>query len=183
MIGLRLDLSAIQALGNRFQEAGKQAPLALRRAVAHTGPKANTGMRGALVEQTGLSRKTMNKALRGKMQGNSFVIRVKGGDAKLSKFKARETRAGVSAAPWNKRRVYQGTFLKGGHFPNRVAIPKLHGVALIRKGKARYPLATARSGVVLPNEMVIGKSKQAFEAVVQRDLLPRFEHELSRILG
>jgi len=178
---LKFDLSAIATLGDRFQSAGKNTPKALRRAIAHTGPKANTAMKIALVAQTGLKRRTMDKALKGRMQGNSYVVTVKGGDAKLSKFGARETRAGVSAAPWNKRSIFARTFIKGGYFPNRVSIPKLHGQVFIRTGKARYPIKVVHSGVVLPVEMTIGQSAKAFESVVQRDLPLRFEHEFSRL--
>ena len=181
MIDLHFDLSGFTKAGQRFTEGAKKSPLAVRRAVAHTGPKANTAMKVALVIQTGLKRRTMDKALKGKMRGSSYVVAVKGGDAKLSKFGARETRAGVSAAPWNKRGTFAHTFVKGGQFPNRVAMPKLHGQVFIRSGSARYPIRVVKSGVVLPNEMVSGQSALAFYATVERDLPARIEHELSRI--
>lgn len=185
MINLHFDLSSFKTVGNHFAKAAKDQPDAMRRAINHTGDKAKTGMKIALVIQTGLKRRTMDKALKSKKAsakgGGLYTITVKGGDARLSKFAARETRKGVSAAPWNARRVYAGSFMKGGQFPNRVAL-KLHGAVLIRKGKARYPLAGVKSGLVLPLEMLKGGSANAFYTIVERDLPARIAHELARTL-
>lgn len=185
MIDLKIDLSSFGTAGQRFAQAAKEQPDAMRRAINHTGDKAKTGMKIALVVQTGLKRRTMDKALRSRKAsakgGGIYTITVKGGDARLTKFAARETRAGVSAAPWNKRRVYAGTFMKGGHFPKRVPL-KLHGAVLIRKGKGRHPLAGVKSGLVLPLEMLQGQSAAAFYSIVERDLPERLAHELARSL-
>lgn len=185
MIDIRLDLSGFTVAGRRFSDLAKEAPAAINRAVNHTGDKAKTAMKIALVVQTGLKRRTMDRALRSTRagaKGGSYIIRVKGGEAKLSKFGARETRAGVSAAPFNSRRIFARTFIKGGRFPNRVGIPKLHGQVFIRSGSARYPIKAVRSGVILPNEMLQGRSAQQFYATVERDLPARIAHELARIL-
>ena len=37
-------------------------------------------------------------------------------------FKARDTRKGVSASPWNHRRIFAGMFTKGGRFPKRMGL-------------------------------------------------------------
>lgn len=186
MIDLHFDLSSFGRVGQHFSTAAKEAPNAVRRAINHTGDKAKTGMKIALVIQTGLKRRTMDKALRSKKAsakgGGSYTITVRGGDARLQKFAARETRAGVSAAPWNARRIYGKSFMKGGQFPNRVSLPKLHGAVLIRAGKGRYPLQTVHSGLILPLEMLKGGSANAFYAIVERDLPARIAHELSRAL-
>jgi len=185
MTDLHFDMSGFKSASNEFANAAKQAPDATRRAVNHTGDKARTAMRVALVAQTGLKRKTMNKALTSKRAsskgGGSYTIKSKGGNVRLQFFKAKETRAGVSAAPWNARRVFASTFIKGGQFPNRVAL-NMGGAVLIRAGKARYPMKTIKSGLFIPEEMVTGNSAQAFYTTVERDLPARIAHEIMRSL-
>lgn len=185
MIELKVDASSIARLGNMIAAAGKQSPHAIRRAVNHTGDKARTQMRKVLVNQTGLKRKTINKAVtstRANFGGASYVIKSKGGNIRLMFFKARETRKGVSAAPWNRRRVYAGSFMKGGRFPKRVSL-NIGGAVLKRAGKARYPLSTMRSGLYIPEEMIKGQSQAAFYSTAERELPPRLLHELMRVLG
>lgn len=185
MIDLNFDLSDTAKIGNALKAAGSKMDLVRVRAVNHTGAKARTAMIRALVPQTGMKRKTMAKALRQKraFNGGDYVINAKGGNVRLMFFKPRETRKGVTAAPWNKRRLYGSTFMKGGRFPKRVGL-NIGGAVIQRAGKARYPLAAApRSGLYIPTEMVQGNSEAAFYAVVQRDLPGRLAHELYRVLG
>jgi hypothetical protein len=52
----------------------------------------------------------------------------------------------VSAAPWGQRKVYPATFIMSGWWPNRVA-PIANGQVLRRKGKARLPTETVKSGL------------------------------------
>jgi hypothetical protein len=183
MIDLHFNISGFKSAGEKFANAAKDAPDATRRAINHTGDKARTAMRVALVIQTGLQRKTMNKAVvstrASSKSGGNYTIRSKGGNVRLQFFHARETRAGVSAAPWNQRQVFASTFIKGGRFPNRVAL-NLGGAVLIRSGKARFPLKTVKSGLFIPDEMVKGQSAQAFFTTVERDLPDRLAHELLR---
>jgi hypothetical protein len=185
MIDLHINTAAIARLGNIFKAAGKNAKDAERRAINHTGDKARTAMRRVLVPQTGLKRKTINKALkstRASYSSGAYIIRSKGGNVRVMFFHARETRAGVSAAPWNARRVYPHTFMKGGRFPKRVAL-KLGGAVLERAGSARFPLHGVKSGLFIPEEMVKGESETAFYATVERELPARLAHELYRVLG
>jgi hypothetical protein len=184
MVSITYDLSQLKNIGNALSAAGSQMPLVLNRAVNHTGSKALTQMRRVLVDQTGLKRKTLLRAVKGtKAFGpRPYVIRSKGGDIRLQFFGARETRKGVSAAPWNERRIYPSTFTKGGRFPNRVGL-NLGGVVMKRVGKHRKPLQTIRSGLFIAEEMVKGQSEAAFYATIDRDLPDRIAHELYRVLG
>ena len=91
------------------------------------GDRATPVMVRVLTKQTGLPRRTIAKALKRSRAGQAYTIRSAGGDVSLKYFKARETQKGVSAAPWGQRRIYAGTFTKGGRFPNRVAVPSLSG--------------------------------------------------------
>lgn len=185
-----LDASAIARLGNQIGAAGKNAPLALARAINHTGAKARTQMVRALVPQTGLKRKTIIKALReNKASAGSLTYAIKshGGNIRLKHFGARETRQGVSAAPWGRRAVYAHTFMKAGWWPNRVVKSNWNGQVLERvgsktsTGKDRFQVV--RSGLFIPDEMVQGASAAAFNSTAAADLPARLEHELGRMLG
>lgn len=179
---INYDLSALAHIGEVFRRAGKLAPDVLKKAVKHTGDKATSAMRTALVGQTGLKRGTLVRAVKGGSAAGGYVIRSHGGNVRLKFFKARETRAGVSAAPWNNRQVFAGTFIKGGKFPNRKAL-KFGGQVMRRAGKGKLPIHGVKSGLFIAEEMVKGGSEAAFYRTLQTDLAPRLEHELARILG
>ena len=88
----------------------------------------------------------------------------------------------MSAAPFGERRVFPGTFVKAGRFPNRVGIG-MGGHVLKRAGAGRFPIERQRSGVIIPQEMVKGATKDAFERPVSTVLPKRLEHEISRATG
>jgi hypothetical protein len=183
-ISIKYDLTPLLRISNALHAAGSQVPLILNRAINHTGDKALTQMRRVLVGQTGLKRKTIVRAVKATKAfgAGAYTIRSKGGNIRLKFFAARETRKGVSAAPWNSRRIYAGTFMKGGRFPNRKAL-NLGGAVLKRVGSSRKPLTTIKSGLFIPEEMVTGQSEAAFFGTVDRDLPGRIAHELYRVLG
>ncbi|GJD65163.1 phage tail protein [Methylobacterium frigidaeris] len=185
-----LDAAAIARLGNQIAAAGAQARPALARAINHTGDKAKTQMTRALVPQTGLKRRTIVKALRVDKAGKgglTYTIRSKGGNIRLKHFGARETSTGVSAAPWSKRSIYPSTFMKAGWWPKRVVKPNWNGQVFERVGSRTNSgmdrFEVKRSGLYIPDEMVQGASRTAFEAAVERDLPDRLAHELGRVLG
>lgn len=185
MIEIKINDAQWRQLADRVQAAGANAPKALTRAINHTGKKATTQMVRALADQTGLKPKTTRKALKTKNASGpsgAFTITSRGGNIRLKFFKARETRKGVSAAPWNNRRVYAQTFMRGGHFPKRVDL-NMGGAVVRRAGGSRYPLKTQRSGLYIPSEMVKGQTAGAFYSTAQSELPARLLHELGYLLG
>jgi hypothetical protein len=104
---LKVDVAQVAAAGKHFAEAKAKMPSALAHAVATIGPQATSAMKKVLPGQTGLKSKTINKALKGRSSGLTYVIRFHGGDIRLKYFGARETAKGVTAAPRNNRRLYQ----------------------------------------------------------------------------
>lgn len=159
------------------------------RALNHTGAKAKTQVTRALTKQTGLPRKVIVKALRVRKAtgGNpvrgtpgrlEYRLETSGGDISLKYFGARETKAGVSAAPFGKRAVFAGTFIMGGRFPGRVAL-NMGGHVFKRVGSGRIPIAKQDSGVVIPTEMVKGATAAAFEQSAAA-LSDRLSHEMAR---
>lgn len=185
LLSLDVDTKAFAAQANALHAAGRNAPVALAWGLNAVGRKATTQMRRALVAQTGLKYGVMVRALRPKAATASrleYRINSKGGDVRLRFFSPRETRAGTTAAPWNKRTLYAGAFMKGGRFPNRVPLKMGKGV-FVRLGRARTPIAEQRSGLFIPQEMVTGASKAAFDAVTQHDLQAQATRALYAILS
>jgi len=193
-----LDATALARLGNQIGAAGKGAPLALARAINHTGAKAKTQMVRALVPQTGLKRRTIVKALReNHASAGSLIYTIKshGGNIRLKHFGARETRQGVSAAPWGKRDIWHHTFMKAGWWPKRVTKSNWNGQVFERVGsktttqhstkgyRGMDRFTVVRSGLFIPTEMVQGASAAAFNSMAASDLPARLEHELGRIIG
>lgn len=114
--------------------------------------------------QTGLTKRTIGKAQRATKAttGNlAFVIRAGGGNVRLKFFKARETKAGVTAAPHNRRELFAGSFIKGGRFPKRVTL-NMKGQVFQRTGAGRLPIKAARSGVFISRELVTGETAAVF---------------------
>lgn len=181
---IKYDFSPLLKISNALKAAGSQIPLVLTRAVNHTGLKARTQMRKVLVDQTGLKPKTINKAVksRNSFNGSAFEIFARGGNIGLKYFNARETRKGVTAAPWGTRRLYAGAFIKGGRFPNRVKL-NMGGHVFKRTGAGKHPIEKLKSGLFIPDEMISGQSEAAFNSTVERELPGRIAHELYRVLG
>ena len=192
-----LDTSAIARLGNQISAAGAKAPLALARAINHTGGKAKTQMVRELTKQTGLKRGVIFRALKpmnASAGSLTYTITSRGGNVSLKYFGARETRPGVSAAPWNRRQVYFGAFMKAGWWPKRVSKGNWHGQVFRRTGgvtknardgssRKMDKFEKVRSGLFIPHEMVTGATAAAFHREVEASLPGRLSHELGRVLG
>lgn len=181
---VKVDPASLAPFANEMRAAGKRMPVAIARALNHTGAKARTQVVRVLTPQTGLKRQVIVRAVKSSSAsaGNlAFTLRSEGGNIKLKYFRARETGKGVSAAPWGHRRVYAGSFINGGRFPKRVPLKK-GGQVWIRTGKSKLPITLVRSGLYIPKEMVSGETAETFTTVVERDLPPRLLHELTRVL-
>jgi hypothetical protein len=171
----------------RLVDLRRAMPKVAARALNRTGAKAATMMVRTLTAQTGLARKTIKRAVksyRASERNLAFALKTRGGNISLRYFKARETRAGVSAAPLGHRIVVPGTFMKAGRFPNRVRFDSrgrgkgMDGNVFIRKGKGRLPIEGGRSGVYIPTEMLQGRSLASFDALVAADLPVQIERAL-----
>lgn len=92
---------------------------ALRMAVNRAGSSAKTHGIRVVARETGLRQADIRAATRfNKMFGDKLdaSIEMSGGARNLIRFQARQTRAGVSARAWGKRKVYRGTFIANdGH--------------------------------------------------------------------
>ena len=190
---LRVEVSGtqIRAMRSALEAIGKNTDGAIARAVNYAGDKAKTAVTRALVAQTGLPRKTIVAFLRvqkasGAKGTSTYVLKGRGGNISLKYFGARETQAGVSAAPLGHREVFAGTFMKAGRFPDRVGKPNWNGQVFRRTGgknsKGKDAFQKVVSGVFLPEQLVTGASAEAFRTVAARDLPARLDHEMRRVL-
>ncbi|MCB8835951.1 hypothetical protein [Aurantimonas sp. VKM B-3413] len=154
-----------------------------KRALNHTGGKAKTQVIRALTKQTGLKRKTIVRAVKvrpataGRLE---YTMASSGGDIALKYFDARETRAGVSAAPFGRREVFPHTFIRGGRFPNRKDIHRGGTVFTPDLSNPKWGRGKEErtSGVIIPAEMVKGATAAAFEKAAEA-LSDRLSHEMA----
>jgi hypothetical protein len=160
-----VDASTVEKLAQRFISAPKKVAAAQRFALQQAGNKARTGMRRALVGQTGLKYGVLVRAIRGNLSGRDlYVIRSRGGNIRLKFFSPRETRRGTVHKSPKLASPVPNAFMKGGRFPKRVPFKGglTNGEVHERTGKGRWPVRIVRSGVFIPAEMVEGASKKAF---------------------
>ncbi|WP_018261520.1 hypothetical protein [Methylobacterium sp. WSM2598] len=137
-------------------------------ALNQIGDRAHAHVKQVMPGQTGLKKRTVSKALKKKRASSgspTYEIKSAGGNIRLKYFGARETRAGVSAAPWNQRHVFPGTFTRGGRFPARVPL-NLGGHVYARAGSKRLPIKVQRSGLFIPDEMISKAAYGAFQGEV-----------------
>jgi hypothetical protein len=179
------DATGLRRLGEAMRGLSpRQFDVRASRALNHTGAKTRTQVRRALTKQTGLKRDVIVRAV--KVSSSSpatlrYRMDSAGGDIALKFFGARETRRGVSAAPLGERRIFEGTFIKGGRFPGRKAIGKFGGNVMKRVGSGRHPVEVQKSGVTIPAEMVRGATAEAFTSTIGSELPPRLNREIKRL--
>jgi hypothetical protein len=179
------DIEGLRRFDNGVKAVGDDGKKVMQRALARAGDMARTQVYRALTKQTGLKRKVIVRALKVKRPSYtdpSYTMTARGGDISLKYISPRETRAGVSAAPFGQRKVFPRTFMKGGLFPSRKELPSLHGHVWMRGGSGRFPIEKQKSGVYIPTEMVSGATADVFLTTVRQKLPQRVEHELGRLL-
>lgn len=151
-----------------------QAAVAFSRAMNHEGDKGRTQVKRALVQQTGIkagaAAKTM-KTVRATPTRLAYTIVQDGSETNLVSFGARQGAKGVSAAPWNIRRVFRdagrGSFIRNGK-------------VFIRENTPSYPIRQL-FGPNLAREIVKEQSREAWERIPPT-IADRVGHELSRML-
>ncbi|RWD71638.1 phage tail protein [Mesorhizobium sp.] len=183
------DLSGLKRMDNSLGRLSEmQRSMVLGRAVNHVGDRLRTKLTRTLANQTGLPYRTTRRAIkveRATYGRIAYTMRTQGGDISLKFFKARETRAGVTASPFGKRRLFAGDFTKAGRFPNRVTAKGLGGhVYAPDKSSTKWgrPVSFVNSGVIIPAEMVKGDTAQEFTSFANTELPPRVMHEISFML-
>lgn len=174
-IAISVRWDGLARIREMLERAEKVSPAAVARALNRTAEVARTDVTRALVVQTGLRFGVVRGAIsiwRASAGSLQAEVKAKGGYTSLKEFSARRTKKGISAAPWGRRQVFDGTFI----------IRKFGGHVYKREGARRFPIRKLY-GPAIPVEMVKGKSRLAFFAAVESELPKRLEHELARTLG
>lgn len=160
-----------------FNAAAANAPVVLASVVNITADVTRKAMVPVLTHQTALPERTIHRALKlTPATGATLTAKISsaGGNISLKYFAPTETAGGVSAAPHGQRRVYAGTFMRAGWWPNRVDKPKWHGQVFRRAGgKTRTGMdrfQKVKSDEFIPTEMVTGASAATFKATSEAHL-------------
>lgn len=173
----------VATFADKITELGRRFPKVLPRIVNQVGNRAKTQVIRALTRQTGLPRKTIVTAIGKPATARpgrlAYEMQTAGGNIRLKYLKPRETRAGATAIPWNKRQLFAGTFILGGQFPNRHGLVR-DGHVMRRIGGRK--LTFARSGMFIPVEMTTGATAVAFEQTAAPLLKTRVEAALVKLV-
>lgn len=173
----------VATFADKITELGRRFPKVLPRIVNQVGNRAKTQVIRALTRQTGLPRKTIVTAIGKPATARpgrlAYEMQTAGGNIRLKYLKPRETRAGATAIPWNKRQLFAGTFILGGQFPNRHGLVR-DGHVMRRIGGRK--LTFARSGMFIPVEMTTGATAAAFEQTAAPLLKTRVEAALVKLV-
>jgi hypothetical protein len=159
--------------GNQLAALGSgQARLAMSRALNHEGDKGRTQVKRALVKQTGIKYGAVDKAMatiRATPATLTYRLKARGNETNIAWFGGAQRQKGVSAAPWNKRRIFAHSFI----------VPKF-GRAFIRTSKKRLPIRWLY-GPNLARELVKDTSAAAWQSGVA-NIVARIGHEIARML-
>lgn len=156
----------LAALGN------SQAHIAMSRALNHEGEKGRTQVKRALVKQTGIKYGAVDKSMttiRSTPATLTYRLKARGDETNIAWFGGVQRQKGVSAAPWNKRRIFAHSFI----------IPRF-GRAFIRTSKKRLPIRWLY-GPNLARELVKDYSAAAWRSGVA-NVVARIGHEITRLL-
>lgn len=184
-----MDTSGFERLARLLDAAGRKIEPEVAAAVNRVGEAGTLAIIRTLPQQTGLKRKVILRFLRATTHAAPgylvFSIKGRGGDISLKYFGAREEGAGVSAAPWNRRRLYAGGFMKSGRSPNRRLVPKLNGQVYrnVDGGRWAGKVEKLRSGLYLPYEMVTGESGEAWTRTVRSEIPAAVDAAIRKAFG
>ena len=173
-VDVKVTFTDISRLEGMIREAGLKAPYAIAKALDAVGNKTMTQVKRSVAKQAGVPVGKAGAVLSARQAMGSgqgtFTIVARDVTLSLKEFGARKTRAGVSAAPWAKRRVFPHSFIgPGGH-------------VFVRQGKGRLPIKKLW-GPNIPKEMVKDQTEQTFYAFTAQALPAELEKWLFKALG
>lgn len=168
-VSVKHDIASVR---RQFGELGPQIELAAARAINRAISSARTVAVRDLSKSTGIRPQA---AIRDRLpikQANArrlaAEIQVHAYTPNLARFAARQTKHGVSAAAWGKRKIYRGTFL--GNQGRTV---------FKRVGKERLPIAPVH-GPRMAKEFIKPAVTKAMNKVAGERWRKELNHELAR---
>ena len=172
---MRIDTTARANLENSLAALGLQMPVALARGVNTTGDKVHRDATDAhQADRPPPSDEHPGGETSRASWGNlTYKLTSRGGDISLKYYKPRETKGGVSAKLPTGQIFIGGAFLKSGARPRRYA-KSLQGHVYLNAsgggGAWGQPITKQKSGIYIPDEMVSGATRVAFERGVAANL-------------
>jgi hypothetical protein len=169
-----IDVSELERWARVYATAPARSTDIMRVTLNDVGNAARTQVTRTLARQMGLPVGTVRQGLTTKPaapRSMDYEILSRGGYLSLRSFDAEQRRAGVSARPWGKRRIFRGTF----------AVRSLGGQVFRRTTSARFPIVKLW-GPAMPQEMVRGAVPTAFETAVRERLPARLAHHLDQLM-
>lgn len=186
-LNYRIEGRALTEAAARYRVTGPAFDRALTKTVNWVGDKARTKVIAHLAVTMGTSRKEVRNAMTTYgANGTSIIYTLRGIGRPLSlrAFGAVQRAKGVSARPWNERRLFRGTFI----------IESLGGSVYVRTGtksratKGRYKGKFREDikklwGPAVPREMATQVTFNAFRQVVNQEFPARLDREMVRALA
>jgi hypothetical protein len=169
-VEIKLDASAVRAAADRLDHMRREIPGAISRALNRAGDATATVVGRQLSQETGLPVRKVREAMtiRRASPGHlEYEIKITGGSVPLSEFQPRQTRRGVSARPWARRRVFPSSFMIGSD-------------VVVRAGRERLPVRRLW-GPSLATEAKRGSVYDKALEVARSAFAERLRHELGRI--
>jgi len=159
--------------GNQLSALGDgQARTAMSRALNHEGDKGRTQVKRALAKQIGIKYGAIDKAMatiRSTPATLTYRLKARGDETNIAWFGGIQRIKGVSAAPWNKRRIFRHAFIITGF-----------GRAFVRTSKQRLPIRWLY-GPNIGRELVKDTSAAVWQSGVAA-IVARIGHEIGRML-
>lgn len=143
-------------------------------ALNRAGNQTRTLMKRSLVKQTGIKYGLVEAAIKTKRATKhrlEYELEARGKETNLNLFGAKQRKKGVSAKPWNKRRIFKSTFI----------IPRYGSKVYRRTSDARGPLKPVY-GPNIGREIAKDPTVRYWHRV-DGFLQTRIEHELKRLFG
>ena len=191
----KVDASALMRLRLDMADAGKKTPAALRLSINYAGDRGYTAVKRHLAQQVGLQQRELGrsaglKKIPATVNGRKteYVIVARSRWTPLSYYAPRQTKSGVSAAPWKNRQIFSGSFIatmNSGHVGVFVRTGDMKQVAHTGKnGRVTYRMRQSIRelwGPSLAIELMRKPTPQLFAQTALAAIGPRLQHEVSRL--
>lgn len=200
---VRADLASLQKEIEHLDEVAAGAfKTKLADELEKLGEKLHVSLIEPLMLQTGLHGSTIPRALHDQFnaEGLIYTIVTRGGNISMKYFHPKEGNGGVTAYPRDVKTFTAGGFMTSGRAPSRFMTNKLggqvyepnsgskvyndkkvNGRGQSRRGSWYRPIKQVKSGVFIPEEMIRGTARTAFENLVRSELSPMASRCLTMI--
>ena len=162
-----------QAVRNVQKVSKKYVPKAMVTALNKVGAEVVTQAKRELKDATGLKAGTVAKKIqkdKARRNDNTYSIFIKSRYLNVIEFGARQTKRGVSAKVWGKRKIYRGAFIGGGRNSGKRLV--------FKKLKDDPKRIEALHGASLPREF----HRQDMEKIFKKKIKTRFPILFKRAL-